>query len=181
LYRLQCGHPEWSDWKVRLELIKEQLPYLVKKRGYRDTWLNYPEYTINEPAKAVAYLTDRGDYGLEHLAAIYARATMHAIDRYFMQIRRLLMMLERPVTTRIAGLTWHGYSPYNPTIIQKLLDIFRVHYNYCKPEEKARKGRDGKPLPRRTPAMKLGLAKGLVRIEDILYFDPDRPESAQNH
>ena len=26
LYRHQCGHPEWSDWKVRLELIKEQLP-----------------------------------------------------------------------------------------------------------------------------------------------------------
>jgi hypothetical protein len=58
------------------------------------------------------------------------------------------------------------------------LDIFRVHYSYCKPEEKARKGRDGKPLPGRTPAMKLGMAKGLVRIEDILYFDPDRPESA---
>lgn len=45
-------------------------------------------------------------------------------------------------------------------------------------EEKVRKGRDGKPLPGRTPAMKLGTAKGLVRIEDILYFDPDRPESA---
>jgi hypothetical protein len=70
-----------------------------------------------------------------------------------------------------------GYSPYNPTIIQKLLDIFRVHYNYCKPEEKARKGRDGKPLPRRTPAMKLGMAKGLVRIEDILYFYPDEDEA----
>jgi hypothetical protein len=25
-------------------------------------------------------------------------------------------------------------------------------------------------LPKRTPAMKLGLAKGVVRIEDILYF-----------
>ena len=82
----------------------------------------------------------------------------------------LLMMLERPITTRTAGMTWHGYSPYNPTIVQKLLDIFRVHYNYCKTEEKARVGSGGMRLPKRTPAMKLGLAKGVVRIEDILYF-----------
>jgi hypothetical protein len=152
------------------------LPGLKRQRGFRDSWLWYPEYTINEPGKAVAYLTDRGDYGLGHLAALYSRATMHAVDRYLMQIRRLLMMLERPITTRTAGITWHGYSPYNPTIVQKLLDIFRVHYNYCKTEEKARRGPDGKPLPKRTPAMKLGLAKGVIRIEDILYFNVGEPE-----
>lgn len=53
------------------------------------------------------------------------------------------------------------YSPYNPAIIQKLLDIYRVYYNYCAV------GKGGK-----TPAMRLGLAKGKIRIEDILYFDP---------
>lgn len=95
-----------------------------------------------------------------------------------MQLRHLLMMLERSITSRMTKATWNGYAPYNLAIIQKLLDIFRVHYNYCKIEEKARKGADGNTLPKRTPAMKLGLAKSLVRIEDILYFNRKhtRPE-----
>ncbi len=37
--------------------------------------------------------------------------------------------------------------------------IFRVYYNYCLP------GRGGT-----TPAMRLGLAKGKVSLEDIIYF-----------
>ena len=41
----------------------------------------------------------------------------------------------------------------------KLLDIFRVYYNYCLI------GQDG-----RAPAMRLGLAKGIVLPEDIIYF-----------
>jgi hypothetical protein len=53
--------------------------------------------------------------------------------------------------------------------VQKILDIFRVHYNYVK-VERPRKDSAGERLPPRTPAMKLGLAKGQVRIEDILYF-----------
>jgi hypothetical protein len=54
-------------------------------------------------------------------------------------------------------------------MIQKLLDIFRVHYNFVK-TERPRKSRDGKPLLVRTPAVKLGLAKGQIRIEDVLYY-----------
>jgi len=168
-FRKAFNHPDWPDHRVRLYMIRAASPNIQKRKGFRDAWLMYPEYTINEPEKAVAYLTDRGDYGLDHLAALYSRATMHAIDRYFMQIRRLLMMLERPIS-RAGKATWSGYSPYNPTIIQKLLDIFRVHYNYCKTEERARKDAAGKLLPKRTPAMKLGLAKGVIRIEDVLYF-----------
>jgi hypothetical protein len=38
------------------------------------------------------------------------------------------------------------------------LSIFRVFYNYTQ------KGRDSK-----TPAMRLGLAKGRVKLEDIIY------------
>jgi len=54
---------------------------------------------------------------------------------------------------------WYGYSPYNPEIIVKLLTIFRVFYNYCLT------GIGGT-----TPAMRLGLAKGKVGLEDIIYF-----------
>ncbi len=41
----------------------------------------------------------------------------------------------------------------------KLLAIFRVFYNYCA------EGQD-----KNTPAMRLGLAKGVVALEDIIYF-----------
>lgn len=72
------------------------------------------------------------------------------------------MMLERPISTPSNdGRTWRGYSAYNPRIIQKLLDIYRVYYNY------AALGED-----KRTPAMRLGLAMGPVKLEAILYFDP---------
>src|SRR3546814_14352018 len=89
------------------------------------------------------------------------RASLHAIDRFFMQIRRLIMMLERPISTPSNdGRVWRGYSAYNPRIIQKLLDIYRVYYNYVAVGE-----------DKRTPAMRLGLAMGLVTLETILYFD----------
>jgi hypothetical protein len=50
---------------------------------------------------------------------------------------------------------------YNPAMYQKLADIFRVFYNYCQPSKKYKV----------TPAMRLGLAKGPVDIEKIIYFE----------
>jgi hypothetical protein len=44
-------------------------------------------------------------------------------------------------------------------MVGKLLDIFRVFYNYVE------LGRD-----KRTPAMRLGLAKGKIPIESIIYY-----------
>lgn len=68
--------------------------------------------------------------------------------------------MERPIGSASgAGRTWYGYSAYNPESIVKMLGIFRVFYNYCLA------GRDKK-----TPAMRLGLAKGKVSLEDVLYF-----------
>ena len=112
------------------------------------------------PQKAVCCLTDCGDYDADHLARLYQKATLHGIDRFFMQIRRRLSLLERPIVTPSkSGRTWYGYSAYNPASVVKLLGIFRVFYNYCAA------GKDGK-----TPAMRLGLAKGVVSLEDIIYF-----------
>lgn len=84
---------------------------------------------------------------------------MHTIDRFFMQVRRRLSILERPIGSASSARTWYGYSAYNPETIVKMLGIFRVFYNYCLT------GKDGK-----TPSMRLGLAKGKVSLEDIIYF-----------
>lgn len=48
------------------------------------------------------------------------------------------------------------YSPYNSEILAKLLDIYRVYYNFVKP------GRD-----KQTPAQRIGLCDRAVPIHDI--------------
>ena len=64
---------------------------------------------------------------------------------------------------------WRGYTPYNPAMIEKILDIYRVFHNYVKLGD-AERTEDGATVALATPAMKLGLARGPMRIEDILYF-----------
>jgi hypothetical protein len=54
---------------------------------------------------------------------------------------------------------WHGYSAYQPKNLAMVLTIFKVAYNYCLTDASGE-----------TPAMKLGLAKGPVQLEDVLYF-----------
>jgi hypothetical protein len=58
-------------------------------------------------------------------------------------------------------LTWHINAPYNPIYLVKVLEIFRVWNNFIGPPKSK------KP----TPAQRLGLTKGKVRYEDIVYFD----------
>jgi hypothetical protein len=75
-----------------------------------------------------------------------------------MQVRRRLSLLERPVSSSNSdGRKWFGYSAYNPVMVGKLLDIFRVFYNCIEI------GKDKK-----TPAMRLGLLKDPVSYADIL-------------
>ena len=50
----------------------------------------------------------------------------HAIDRAFMQTRRRLSYLERPIRTSSGRRTWYGYSAYDPYRIAQVLDIFRT-------------------------------------------------------
>jgi hypothetical protein len=68
------------------------------------------------------------------------------------------MFLERPIqTASAANRTWYGYSPYLPRNAEKMLDMFRVYYNYC----------PGRPK-KRTPAMRIGLASKPVPLDELL-------------
>ena len=129
---------------------------------WKDRWLTHPFPSMSEPEKAVCYLTDYDDYDDDHLAWLYNKASLRAIDAFFMQVRRRLSLLERPITTASNNRrVWHGYSAYNPRSIVKLLEMFRVFYNYVLVG-----------MDKKTPAMRLGLAKGQVSLEDIVYFQP---------
>ena len=156
--RRQC--PDLDDSALELLLAKAQLAHMTEFGQWQDKWLIHPFPNMSEPQKATCYLTDYQDYDEDHLARLYLKASLHAIDSFFMQVRRRLSILERSIATASsARRTWYGYSAYNPEVVVKLLGIFRVFYNYCL----ARKDRT-------TPAMRLGLAHGKVTLEDIIYF-----------
>lgn len=161
IFEAACqANPKLSESEVETLLIKARITQMVPHGKWHDRWLIHPFPSMSEPEKAVCYLTDYSDYDPDHLARLYSKASLHGIDHFFMQVRRRLSILERPIATSSANYrTWYGYSAYNPATIVKLLGIFRVFYNYCVV------GKDKK-----TPAMRLGLAKGKVSLEDIIYF-----------
>lgn len=147
---------------IRLFYLENTISSCVPYGPWKDEWLRYPFPDMSEPEKAVCWLTDIGDssYANRELAELFLRATLHPIDRFFMQIRRRLSPLERSIPTASSSRRmWYAYAPYRPDLVVKLLDIYRVYYNFIK------KGDDGK-----TPAMRLGLAKGAIRYEDIIYY-----------
>ncbi len=153
-------HPDLSETEVKLLLIKAQMREMATVGRWQDKWLTHPFPHMGEPRKAVCYLTDYGDYDEDHGAWLYNKASLHTIDCFFMQVRRRLSLLERSIGSASAlQRTWYGYSPYDPENIERLLTIFRVYYNYCL------LGKGGT-----TPAMRLGLARGKLSIEDIIYF-----------
>jgi len=145
---------------LRHELIKEKMRELVTFGKWRDRWLIHPIATKNEPEKAVCYLTDLGDYDEDHLARLYAKASLQGIDRFFNQVRHRISVLSRQKPGRAnKERQWFLSSAYNPERVMKLLDIFRVFYNYVEVGE-----------DKQTPAMRLGLAKSKIRVEDIIYY-----------
>ena len=159
---LEEEHRELDRQELRLFVIKEALADMSVIGHWKDRWLMHPFPTMSEPEKAVCYLTDYGDYDDDHLAWLYNKASLQAVDAFFMQVRRRLSLLERPIATASNNRRlWHGYSAYNPRSIAKLLEIFRVFYNYVLVG-----------IDKQTPAMRLGLAKGRVSLEDIVYFQP---------
>ena len=84
-----------SDNDLRLMVIKERLDDLVKLGRWQDRWMFYPFPDMSEPRKAICWLTDLGDraYDADHLARLYSKATLHGIDRFFMQVRRRISLL----------------------------------------------------------------------------------------
>ncbi|MDA8415005.1 MAG: hypothetical protein M0023_14600 [Desulfobacteraceae bacterium] len=149
-----------TDHDLRHIVVKQRLRDLVDIGEWHDRWLFYPFPDMSEPEKAICWLTNLydGAYDDDHLANLYSKATLHGIDRFFMQIRRRISLLERPISSASAeGRRWYGYSPYNPEIVGKVLDIFRVFYNFVEIGD-----------DKKTPAMRLGLSEKVITVTEIL-------------
>ena len=77
-----------------------------------------------------------------------------------MLLSRRTSPLERPTSTaRNGGRKWYQCYPYNPQVVEKLLELYTVFYNYVKIGDKAK-----------THTMKLRIAKGQIKLEDLFYF-----------
>jgi DNA polymerase III epsilon subunit-like protein/transposase-like protein len=145
--------------EAELALLTEQVRKMDSFGPWRDRWFEHPLPTFKEPGIKVCHLTDFGDYDISHRAWLYNKASLHSVNTYFANVRRKLSLLERPIATPSSlGRKWFAYSPYNPALVNKLLLIHRVHYNFVK-----------KQRQKETPATRLGLAKAPVDPEDIIY------------
>lgn len=152
------------DKDIQHTIIVDRIKKMREVGKWKDRWLEYPFPSMDEPEKQLCYLTnikkEGFDYEEGHLARLFMKGTLRAIDRFFMQTRRRTSALERPFSSSAnRGRKWYLYNFYDPYNVIKLLEIYRVYYNYVKV------GNDKK-----TPAMRLGIAKGPCTLEDILCF-----------
>lgn len=163
---------ETDEEAVALALIKEEIDRKRVIGGFGDKWVSMPLPTMSEPEKAVCWLTAHGDFRKpdgtpdeDHVAWLYNKASMHSADTYFMKIRRSISMCERAVhSSSVSGRTYNAYQAYDPSVLKKLLEIYRVHHNYTDLPM------HGKKAEKTTPAMRLGLADAPLDFKDILYF-----------
>ncbi len=129
---------------------------------WRNRWIPHPRDTENEPRRRIQFLTDTGRCNLEDIGWHMSGASLARVDSYFMKIRRQLQLLERPIPSHTnANRLYYGFHAYDPKRVMQVLEIYRVYTNYV--------WTDSKGL---TPAMKFGLAKGPMKVEDILYWTP---------
>ena len=145
--------------QARRFLLAEAIENSTPIGKWQDRWVKFPYSHAGELNKMACHLTSCNDYDIDHLVNLFLKASIHATDSFFQLTRRRLRLVERPLKTSGGTNQWNGYSAYNPQKTQQLLNIFRAYYNFCMV------GQDGK-----TPAMRIGMSKSKVNVEDILYF-----------
>lgn len=160
--RIRRQNLAMSDKEIVLAMFEERIRRATPIGPFGDKWVKHPLPKMSEPMTKICHLTDTRRLDMPSKALLHSLASRHGVDRFFMQVRRMINLLERPIATpRNRMRKWFGYSPYNPAVVQKMLDIFRVYYNYCKP------GKD-----KQTPAMRLGLTNAKTNLGEIVNFMP---------
>lgn len=160
---IKADHPGLSDAQVKIEMLKQEIQTVTQIGNWKDQWVHHPLPDMSESNKAMCWLTEHNDFDLDHKANLYNKASLHGIDTFFEKIRRRMAMFERPIHSAAnKGRTWNGYAAYNPAMVSKMLDIFRVTHNYIDVRKE-----DG---VKSTPATRLGLAKTPLDYKDVLYF-----------
>lgn len=165
LARAQRDHPGLTDKQQRVAMMVAALNRNDIPARWQDRWVPHPFPSMNEPEKSLCHLTDRGELSPERRAAFHLYGSLHGIDRFFMVLRRRCSLLERPIhTASSTRRVWHSGNPYRPWVVESLLTLLRVAYNYHLV------GKD-----KHTPAMHLGLTTTPWSLAEIIDGAPSRP------
>lgn len=159
LSRFREKNSQSSEIDAAIEMLKQEHEKATASfRHQRDRWVDHPLPNMNEPQKSMLCVTAKAETDASRLAWGYMRASLNTIDRYFMQVRRRISILERPISSSSNNnRRWYGYQAYNPEVGMKMLEIFRVVYNYHLVGH-------GKM----TPAQRMGLVDRALSLEEIL-------------
>ena len=94
--------------------MKEYLETAEEHGDWHDEWVTHPHPTINEPHKAMSWMTPDPYLDKDRIADLFLRASLARVDNVFMKSRRLCNAMERPIGTSSShNRVWHGYAPYN--------------------------------------------------------------------
>lgn len=173
------SNPSLTENQAILLLLKQSILATQPIGKWGDKWVNHPFPTMAEPLKKMCWLTEDPTMDIDHKAWLYNKASLHGVDSFFMKIRRRVNMFERSLhSSANVGRVWNGYGAYDPSMVVKLLDIYRVVHNYidCREESElnGKFDKKGKALYNRwktTPAMRIGLTGKPFTYEEVLYFD----------
>jgi len=157
----RVSNPILSDFEAKAEFFKDNWSNAIVADNKK--WHAHPTPSAEEPDKVIHWITERGGKDVDEITPLMVMATLNATDRFFLSLRRRITFFERSISSASAiksvGSKWSGYAAYNPAVLVKLLEIFRVYYNFVLT------GKDGK-----TPAQRLGVAKKVYSVRNILYY-----------
>jgi transposase-like protein len=159
LAQARSVQPHADEFELIRGMIRERyMRACADQKDHRHRWVVHPYPTMSEPERAAVCLTADAQRSIDHLVYGFARASLRSVDRYFMQVRRMVHLLERPTQSASSGYrTYYAYSPYSAVVVMRLLEIFRVVYNYHAVGRQTT-----------TPAMRIGLATKVFSLEDVL-------------
>lgn len=153
--------PQGERERAELLLMRDRIHAAARIGKWKDKWVTHPLPSMNEPDKAICWLTERVGKNYDDMtkAQMYLDAGINAVDNIFQISRRLMNAFERPIGTS-SGLNtvWHGYAPYNPKMVEQYLSVLRTYHNFIKVDK-----------DKMTPAMRLGLTKKPLDFDDVLW------------
>ena len=105
---------------VDLIMMKDALATGGRQYGqWDDMWFGHPNPTMNEPHKAMSWLTPDELLDEDTVAKMYLKGRLARVDNVFQVARRLFSGLERAIGTPSGqNLMWGGYQPYNPQMVE---------------------------------------------------------------
>lgn len=149
---------QWPSLKLRDQL---ELTDIAIEGMLRDHLLGapfaWPFHTKSEPHRRIRILTDRVDMEPDRRARLMRLATLRSVDAYFHKVRSNIRFAARPAHTPSGnGRAWDRHYLYNPETMVKVVEIYRFAHNWI-----------GSSKTKETPAMKLGIARGKMRLSEF--------------